>query len=146
MNRNKKPEPYLDAYGKRVFHVILEICESCGVAVDSIGASIMAQLLSIFQRASKEANAHGVSIEGENIDRQHPAVKTLLDASSKWLSYAREYGIPTAARARIFKKIENYQLSDALDRLVVDDGYKEFESEPHDYSKKHNTKSLRNAG
>ncbi len=143
MRYKNKPEPYLDSYGKRVYHTILEICESYDVAIDPIGGSIMAQLLSVFQRASKEANKQGISIEGENLDRQHPAVKTLLEASSKWLSYAKEYGIPTAARARIFKKIETYQLTDALDRLVIDDSHKEFESEPYAYSKKANAKSTK---
>jgi phage terminase small subunit len=144
MKYKKKPEPYLDSYGKRVFQAIITICEGYGVEIDSIGASIMAQLLSIFNRASAEANKQGITLEGDSMDRQHPSVRTALDASSKWLSYAREYGIPTAARARIFKQVEKYELSDAIDRLVVDDSRGEFDSEPQDWAKKKNMRTIKN--
>lgn len=138
-----KPESYLDSYGKRIFQSLVAICEGYSIEIDPISASIMAQQLSIIQRASKEMNKKGISQDGKTFDRQTPAVKTFHEASSKFLSYASEFGITPQARKRLFREIEKLELSDALDRLVEDNSHEEFESEPGDTAMKQTARTLK---
>ena len=121
MKQTHKPEPYLDVYGKKIFKKLMETADEYNLEVDSIAASIMAQQLSIIQRASREINERGVTQAGTTFNRQSPAVKTFNEASSKFLSYASEYGLTVQARKRLFREIEKLPMSDALDRLVNDE-------------------------
>lgn len=141
--KNLEPEPYLDEYGRKVFEKLIDTCANYGIDIDSISASIMAQQLTMILRAATEMNAEGQTQKG-NIDRQHPSVKTWDSTTSRWLSYAHAFGITAQAKRMLFNEIQKIPISDALDRLVGDDSNKEFESQPHDYQKKANTRTLKN--